>query len=1345
MEAPLKYKLIYVFGISDKEHIDCLKVGETTFEAADGIDKLTPGCETLTKAAQKRINQYTSTAGIAYNLLHTEIACYKNNSGKIKGFSDYDVHNVLTRSGIKKKKFEGVKSASEWFETDLQTIKNAITAVKQGHSSLKVEETSDKTVQIIFRPEQEEAIDKTKKRFEKKSGDKMLWNAKMRFGKTLTALELIKRTGYRRSLILTHRPVVDGGWFEDFKKIFNDCGGNVKYGSKDNGEKHHDLEAKAKNTDYFKYIYFASLQDLRGSKIVGGDYEKNEEIYNTIWDLVIIDEAHEGTQTDLGQAVLKEVVKKGYTKTLHLSGTPFNLMDDFKENEVYTWDYVMEQRAKRDWDLKHFGEPNPYAGLPQMHIHTYNIGKEFKAQYGDEELSFNFAEFFRVNTDGTFVHSQDIKHFLDLLVNQNSKDDESNYPFASEQYRNMFRHTLWMVPGVKAALALSKLLKEHSVFSCFNIVNVAGEGDEETTVKDPLKMVKDAIGDNPDETWSITLSCGRLTTGVTVPEWTAVLMLAGSYSTMMSSYMQTIFRVQSPSTINGRMKTDCHVFDFAPDRVLKIVTEVATTSAACRNGNKNGDGNNVAISEFLNFCPVIAIDGSNMKPLDANDMMVQIKRIRIERAVSSGFEYGGLYNEKLYDLDAGDWKELEDLKKIIGQTKAIHVPNEVSVNEQGFAGGATAGGDDIIDDEEHEGGGSANEPDEEYKKRQEKKKKRETAISILRGISIRMPLILYGADIENEDKEITLDNFADLIDAKSWKEFMPKGVTRKKFNAVKKYYDADVFRGAGKRIRAIARSADTETVEERIETLASIFHTFRNPDKETVLTPWRVVNMHLGESLGGYVFYENNDEGEYKRRITEPLYKKIDGITNEVFNPDSHILEINSKSGLYALYATYSIYRSRVENNLLPPPKSVEEEHAVWDKVLLDNIFVVCKTKMAENITRRTLAGFRNVKVNAETFDNLIDTIRDNPGKFIAKVKNGKSFWKSNNTKNMKINAVVGNPPYQLTTENTSDTPVYNYFMDAAFEISDKVTLITPARYLFNAGKTPKEWNQKILNDEHFKVVWQKTKSTDVFPNVDIKGGVAVIYRDANKNFGKIGAYTAYPELNDIVKKVVSENEIFTSLSDIIYPQNKFDLKKLYAAYPKIEGKIGSDGKEKRLTTSIFSLSEIFTHEAQNKTDIKIIGLIDNNVRDFRYINAEYIAPHPNTNKYKVLVPKSNGSGAIGEVLSTPLIGEPLIGEPLIGYTQSFIGIGAFLGKQEAKNALKYVRTKFARCMLGVLKVTQDNSKDTWRFVPLQDFTDKSDIDWSKSVAEIDRQLYKKYNLTPEEITFIEEKIRPME
>lgn len=329
--------------------------------------------------------------------------------------------------------------------------------------------------------------------------------------------------------------------------------------------------------------------------------------------------------------------------------------------------------------------------------------------------------------------------------------------------------------------------------------------------------------------------------------------------------------------------------------------------------------------------------------------------------------------------------------------------------------------------------------------------------------------------------------------------------------------------------------------------------------------------------------------------------------------------------------------------------------------------------------------------------------------------------------------------PYQEEKQDTSDASIYNYFYDLSEKIARQYCLISPARFLFNAGNTSKIWNEKMLNDPHLKVKFYEPISSNVFPPPsDIKGGIAVVYRDKDKNFGKIGTFTSFFELNGIIQKVANKDN-FSSIVPIIHLQLKFNLKELYLDYPDLCTKIGSQGKEKRLTTSIFdTVSEIFS-DTKRSDDIEVLGLIKNQ-RLYKFVNKRYLEPHQNLGDFKVILPKSNGSGAIGEVLSTPLIGQPLI-----GHTQSFISIGSFKTEKEAENCLKYVKSKFARTMLGVLKVTQDNNPPTWAKVPLQDFTENSDIDWTKSIAEIDQQLYQKYDLDEKEIAFIEEKVKAMD
>ena len=1313
--SSLKLKLIYVFRINDATHEGCLKIGEATCDD-ESVIGLAPNSKPLNEAARKRINQYTQTAGIRYDLLHTELTLYNRNG--LRSFNDKEVHAVLERSGVKRKVFDKENKANEWFITTLDVVKRAIAAVKEGKESLLPGEVTNGRSPIVFRPEQREAIEKTERQFRK--GNQMLWNAKMRFGKTLSALQVVKDMDFRRTLILTHRPVVDSGWFEDFGKIFYDRN-DFAYGSKNNGESHESLERRAK-TDGLHYVYFASMQDLRGSELVGGNFDKNNEVFATPWDLVIVDEAHEGTQTELGKAVMAELVKED-TKVLRLSGTPFNLLDDFKENEIYTWDYVMEQRAKLEWDKTHFGDPNPYAALPAMNIYTYDLGRLLK-EFVDEDVAFNFREFFRVDKDGGFVHERDVSAFLNLLTKE---DKESCYPFASEEYRNVFRHTLWMVPGVKEAKALSALLQRHPVFQHFHIVNVSGDGDEDEENRGALEMVNEAIGKDPDQTRTITLSCGRLTTGVSVPAWTAVFMLSGSYNTAASSYMQTIFRVQTPATINGRVKEQCYVFDFAPDRTLKVLAETAKISAKA---GKTSQDDRKTMGDFLNFCPVISIEGSRMDKFDVPRMLAQLEKVYVERVVRNGFEDNSLYNDELLKLDDLELKEFDDLKKIIGQTKAMPKTNQVDINNQGLTG------EEYEEKEKLEKKPKKELTEEEKRRLEELKKKtknREAAISILRGISIRMPLLIYGAELDNEDEEITIDNFAEKIDPRSWEEFMPKGVSKQKFNAFKKYYDPDIFRAAGKRIRAMAKAADKLSVEERIGRITDIFSTFRNPDKETVLTPWRVVNMHLGDCLGGYCFFDK----EYEHTIDEPRFIDHGKVTEEVFTPDSHILEINSKSGLYPLYMAYSIYRSRLKDSTISAD-TLEEQQAVWDKAVAENIFVVCKTPMAKSITKRTLVGFRKSKVNTRYFEDLINQIKNKPQNFIEKMAKGRSFWKANDDDNMKFNAIVGNPPYQETLDSGRSLAkqLFPSFIEIGIKLNPKyLSLITPARW-FTADAQDNSFPKLrdfLRKNNHFSFLFTHD-GKKLFPNTELS---LVDYFLWDKDYTGDAYFVENTDnQTNTLKRPLFENGI-----DIIIPQNN-----IVSIIQKIKGTNFTP------LNTITSGRDAFGIVGKNFESRSTAESFENAVavqcayEQVRFVARDSISKGTDFLKsYKVFTSKGNGgAGLLTDGKPVNIIGKSYIGLPNMACTDSLIPFGKFKIITEAQNLQKYMSTKFLRFCVGILKVSQNLYQNVYSFVPLQDFTSNSDIDWSKSISEIDNQLYAKYGLSEDEITFIESKIKPM-
>ncbi len=1324
------YKVVYVFTVNDDMHRNLVKIGDATINTDLSLDRLPPNCRELNQVALTRIKQYTNTVGVTPVLLHTEIAVKtvssKNGVLETKAFRDHEVHRVLENSGIKKAKISG-STGREWYEISKETAIEAIEAVKKSYANLSNSKNTAFTP-IIFRPEQKEAIDRTVKHFKK--ADQMLWNAKMRFGKTLSALEVIRQCEYEKTIIITHRPVVNDGWYEDFTKIFH--GTDYVYGSKTNGYSVDDLLNKKK-----PFVYFASMQDLRGSETVGGKFDKNNTVFKTVWDCVIVDEAHEGTKTALGDETVKAILKdtQHKTKLLALSGTPFNIMDEYDEDSIYTWDYIMEQECKSEWDKQHFGDSNPYEELPELRIYTYDLGNLLNNNNYTtyEDKAFNFHEFFRTWTGdykhdygqmpvnakiGDFVHENDIWSFLNLMTKDSN---ESAYPYSKDEYRELFKHSLWMVPGVREAKALKELMLKHPVFGNgqFDIVNVAGSDDEESA--DALNSVKSAISKAEQiDTYTITLSCGKLTTGVTIKEWTAVFMLAGSFSTSAANYLQTIFRVQSPCNKDGKIKTTSYVFDFAPDRTLKMVSEAVSISTKA---GKGGSDDKKILGKFLNYCPVISISGSSMKEYKADRLLQQLKRAYADKVVRNGFDDNNLYNDELLKLQDVDIDKFDKLKGLIGKSKAAPKQQDITVNDQGLT------------DEEYEQlekikkkkKSELTEEDKELiEERKKKNKLRNDAISILRGISIRMPLLIYGADVPYEE-EITLDKFVNQVDDSSWDEFMPNGVTKEVFKNFRKYYDEDVFIAAGRRIRNISREADTLNPTERVKKIASLFANFKNPDKETVLTPWRVVNMHMSDCLGGYDFFDETHEN----LLDSPRFVDQGQVTKETFsNEFARILEINSKTGLYPLYVAYSIYRSRCKA-ISDDELTLEVERELWNKTVQENVFVICKTPMAKQITQRTLTGYSNIKINAHYFDDLINQLKNKPQQFIDRVLKP-SYWKKEGEGQMKFDAVVGNPPYQIMDggNGVSSRPIYNYFVDVSKQLNPSyLSMIMPARW-YAGGKGLDEFRNSMLNDKHLLKLVDYPNGNDIFPTVDVAGGICYFLRGRQEN-SECEVINCFNDKKNILHRKLNEYEIFVRYNQAISVINK--VKQIHkGAY---FDSVVSSRKPFGLPTN-YKPQDVGTH----CWFIQKIGLKFAETKKLDNSNG-YLG------KWKFLAPKSPIAGQTDftKPVGFYYSGNTIIAKPNECCTESYLVLYSTDSENEIYNFRKYIFSKFARFLLLQCVVSQDVTRERFRFVPIQDFTSNSDIDWSKTILEIDKQLYAKYNLSEDEIAFIEEKIKPTE
>ena len=1256
--------------------------------------------------------------------------------------------------------------------------------------------------EIVFRPEQREAIDLAKHKFNQKTGKQFLWNAKMRFGKTLCALEVAKEQEYKSILIVTHRPVVDKGWSDDFDKIFpfpfKDRNGNqltdYYYATRMDSDEEKDAESKpnhiqnmteaqfrslraAVNNGKKNLVLFVSMQYLRLSELVGGENPEQlkKDIMQYDWDFVVVDEAHEGTQTNRGQGVLEQL-KKENTRVLYLSGTPFNLFDDFKEEEIYTWDYVREQQAKHQWDKDHCGDHNPYAVLPHMNIFTYQLS-EILHDNEDENHDFKFNEFFRTWTGeykkdkrkmpadakiGEFIYKNEVRMFLDLLIENR---EESNYPFSTDEFRDKFRHTFWIIPGVKEGAALESMLNEHPIFRQFKVINVAGDGNAEDDKGLALKAVQKGIKENP---YTITLSCGKLTTGVSVPQWTAVFYLKGSENTPASTYMQTIFRVQTHAVLDGRQKTEAYVFDFAPSRALRVLAETAKMAIRSQKGDDeekkkksklklDHDEEVEQLEEFLSFCPVISLKGSSMVPYDANTLFAQLEKVYVERAVRSGYGDNSIYDTNyLMNFSEEELNALEGVFKKIGKTTNMKKPDDVHIGQK------------PIDEETNKKAKVAAKKKKEGKEltpdeiaalaaRKAEQEEKRARISVLRGISIRIPLLVYGAEIADEDKELTIDNFTQLVDDASWAEFMPADVSKDEFNLLKKAYDGTIFQEAGKRIRSLARAADQMDVEERINRISTIFSYFHNPDKETVLTPWRVVNMHMSDCLGGWCFYneqfddlntvkeiENGSEVQYYR----PRFVDRGKVTHDIFeNYDARILEINSKTGLYPLYMAYSLYQQKVKAKYAENGLDDKEDYnqVIWDQIISDNIFVICKTPMAVSITKRTLVGFRNVKrVNAKCYTKTIDSkvfdlisiLQYDPKIFNNDVINPINFWNIKDStisrSMLKFSAIVGNPPYQIMDGGNggSSTPIYNKFVEVASKLEPLYSsLIIPARWT-TGGKGLKNFRENMISDKHIVVLHDFFESKKCFPTVEIEGGVCYYLRDS-ENEGKCKVITQWGNgrtCETLRYLQEEEYDIFIRDGNAISILKKVTKKKGFVSF----------GDKLVHSRNYFGLTSFPNIASDSTGKIKILGL-ENRKRVWKYVDAyNNSSPEFDKNmvtKHKVFASKADGAaGQLCNPVPARIIGNGEYGSPHSVCTETFLAIGPFETANEAKNVLDFMKTKFFRFLVGIRKL-KNMSQDTYSFVPVLDFK-KS---WN------DQSLFKEYDLDSEEVKYIESMISSME
>lgn len=1382
--------IVYAWSCPYDDHKGMLKVGQTERYYPKLDEDISDDSESLRKAAKIRILEDTKTAATQFNIEYVTLFRYEilDEESSLPNIDDM-VRRVITNSGFKKAEFEH-DAGREWVVCDVNVVKTAVKLVREGRTAFDSKEIKDlKNIPAIrFYPHQKECLDWTKKMFKKH--DDLLWEIKPRGGKTVTAIETVRRMGLKKTLVYTSRPDVNQEWKDAFDKIFSSEGENSKwqYGSMAGiGVSDFDELMNGSGDDHV--IWFASMQFLRRTDETT-TAEVRRQILDTDWDFIIIDEAHEATLTELGQEV-ENKAKKEHTKILKLSGTPFNLLDRYSKDEVFTFDYNEEMKRKTEWNEKKEGYANPYARMPQIHLRTIELASIIKG-HKSEDNAFSFKEFFRTNPKTMeFVNKQDVGKFLDLLRNE---DKESFYPYCSSHNCGAFRHTLWVLPGVNAGKALSKMLQAHEFFKNYEIINVCGDGDEEKPSTQATKEVRSGIMNywKKGKFGTITLSCGKLMVGVTIPEWTGVLMLKGGNTTDAKLYLQTAFRVQGPyDSPGGIRKTSCYVFDFAPDRALTILCTICQA-------NKNGDktASKQEAKKLLRIFPVLSYNGNTLIEHNVDTLFRWYNQAAAERVKANGCDDNRLYNWDKINEAANSDAILDEINRNWGGKKS-GANTKHTVNAQGVEGGEqksairwtcpNCGKRDIIEPVcpncatphpknrwecscGHVNYGSkycgeCGKPKPEIPK-DESKLRASKLINTLRNISIRIPLLAFGVDVE-EGKEFRLDSFASLIDDKSWAEFMPKGFPKETngetlgFDYFRQFIDEDIFVIICTETRKELKEADDLLPEERVRALINIIGTFRNPAQETIITPWEVVNLHLGETIGGEVFYDIEGQ-DFHRALPNPVL--IDHVgkgiladihTDALWDKEAKVLEINSKSGVYPLFLAYSMYRIHSSQE---GGKNFEVD--VWKSILEKNIFVLCQTEMAVKITNRVLRGFhRDWKTNCVYKENLVAYFTErykNKDDNEPNEINSPHFWGLDGEDMIKFKLAASNPPYQ----GNSHLQIYPLFYHNAIDVAENVSMIFPSNWQEASKKSAKGLSR--MNNEETKrdrqIVFIDNRK-DVFSGIAGASDTNIILWRRGYDNGLDGYQKVYTEGKnptnvkfaiEMTDRGIAEElrELQSCVLDALGTQfrpfevSKFDAFRIPSSIFKrqfagafSESPIGNDdiivwgNEDKRI--SKYHVNDFEEKEVKKKGKVDHIDCISKSSGFTFRKDAAF-------ESYKVFIPKLWGnlslSSGIGGAYADVMIASP---KEICSYSFNVCGVSE--NKDNAIFAAKYLLTKFLRAMLAINKKGKDATSENFKGVPAQDFHEDW---WNESIAKIDERLFDKYNVPPNIREFVRNNIQ---
>lgn len=1290
-------------------------------------------------------------------------------------FRDYAVHDYLENSlGKKRLEPEDLSTNSVYYSREFfknvntseldeaindiceqYKLKNSTYAYYDSNKRLAVTVHYERGSKWTLRPNQKEAVDNFIKAVD--SGrTNLLMYAVMRFGKSFTSLACAKAINAKTVLIVSAKADVREEWKKNVEQPGNFEGYNFLSSKEllENDNAISDIHAKDETA-----VIFLTLQDLQGTEIKA----KHAQVFENKIDLLIVDETHFGARAQSYGEILRNAqtdekkdlkdnikfldkqeddqidledadkqIKELKAKVrLHLSGTPYRILmgSEFEPEDIISFvqftDIAHEQAA---WDAENLDKDdveewnNPYFGFPQMIRFAFHPSKraiEKMNELKKHGVSLALSALFKpqsikkdteTNRHQKFEHEEEVFDLLKIIDGTSSDSKLLGFlDYDKIKQGQMCRHMVMVLPYCASCDAMEKLILDHALefknLGEYEILNISGV-DAQHHFHTPTDIKNRIAKLESEGKKTLTLTVNRMLTGSTVEQWDTMIYLKDTSSPQ--EYDQAIFRLQNQyvrelndgtKVIKECLKPQTLLVDFDPHRLFTMQEQ----KSLIYNANTEKNGNSLLdkrIADELRISPVITMNHNRLEQVQATDILKEVSHYNNSRSISDEvidlpIDLSILNNEHM--------RSVIEAQNPFGSKAGLTLEAHASETD----------GQDF--DVEYE------DLDDEQQSKQDNKSKQsefdqytlnvnnERIKDLENKIRTYYQRILFFSFLCYEPVKSLDDILENLRQGKNHRLAHNLGINTDDIEVLRNSLNAFKLSALDYKIQNISTLATDENLQPLDRAVTSLAK-FSRMSASEIITPIKVAD-------------------EMVAMLSEDQLRNI-------IKSGEKLLDIASKAGEYTV---------ALVKRLQSLGFSLDE--------IRNSIYAIPTSSVAYEFTRRfyEILGLNTACIakNFTSYD-LLDIKKDNEevdyNRITELLSQKKDFEKITLQDNIqggekvKFGAIVGNPPYQESDggEGNGSSPIYNNFIDLSTIITNCAVLIHPARFLFNAGKTPKLWNKKILKSPFFSIKNYSIDSSKVFEGVDIKGGVAISLYDRGNKKTPIDVFIPYPELASIAKKVQMYDALM--LDTIVYPRDLYHLtNQVYLDHPDLLDR-QSKGHKFDLGSNVFiKLPELFVDNKVNKSYVGVYGR-DDNKRTIKWILNKYLRTPDNLYNYKVIIPKSNGTGAIGEILSTPFIGEPMI-----GHTLTFLSIGSFNTRFEAEALLKYIKSRFARVLLGILKVTQDNPQSTWKYVPLQNFTESSDIDWSKSVDDIDQQLYRKYGLNDEEIAFIEEKVHRME